>query len=80
MMRIHLKGNNDVSLLSRCKTRCNSENISLQRYTFYDKYEKQCKMKLKSIKRIGVVDSFSNLLRNYNCDSKCLVNLLLKPY
>ena len=37
-------------------------------------------MKLKTIQRSGVVDSISNLLRNYNCDSKGLVNLLLKPY
>ena len=35
--------------------------ISLQRYIFDDKYEKQCKMKLKTIKRSGVVDSISNL-------------------
>ena len=54
--------------------------FSLQRYIFDDKYEKQCKMKLKTIQRSGVVDSISNLLRNYNCDSKRLVNLLLKPY
>ena len=53
---------------------------SLQRYIFDDKYEKQCKMKLETIQRSGVVDSISNLLRNYNCDSKRLVNLLLKPY
>ena len=53
---------------------------SLQKYIFDDKYEKQCKMKLKTIQRSGVVDSISNLLRNYNCDSKRLVNLLLKPY
>ena len=45
-----------------------------------DKYEKQCKMKLKIIQRSGVVDSISNLLRNYNCDSKRLLNLLLKPH
>ena len=37
-------------------------------------------MKLKTIQRSGVVDSISNLLRNYNCDTKCLVNLLLKQY
>ena len=37
-------------------------------------------MKLKTIQRSGVVDSISNLFRNYNCDSKRLVNLLLKPY
>ena len=53
---------------------------SLQRYIFDVKYEKQCKMKLKTTQRSGVVDSVSNLLRNYNCDSKRLVNLLLKPY
>ena len=35
-------------------------------------------MKLKTIQRSGVVDSISDLLRNYNCDSKRLVNLLLK--
>ena len=80
MMRTHHKGSKDVSLLSRCKTICNSEKISLQRYIFDNKYEKQCKMKLKTIQRSGVVDSISNLLRNYNCDSKRLVNLLLKPY
>ena len=80
LMRTHHKGNKDVSLLSRCKTICNSEKFSLQRYIFDDKYEKQCKMKLKTIQRSGVVDSISNLLRNYNCDSKGLVNLLLKPY
>ena len=35
---------------------------SLQRYIFDDKYEKQCKMKLKTSQRIcGVVDSISNL-------------------
>ena len=37
-------------------------------------------MKLKTIQRSGVVDSISNLLRNYNCDSKHLVNVSLKPY
>ena len=58
----------------------NYENISLQRYIFDDKYEKQCKIKLKTIQRSGVVDSISNILRNYNCDSKRLVNLLLKLY
>ena len=58
------------------KTLCNSGKISLQKYIFDDKYEKQCKMKLKTIQRSSVV---SNLLRNYNCDSKCLLNLLLKP-
>ena len=80
MMRTHHKGNKDVSLLSRCKAICNSEKISLQRYIFDNKYEKQCNMKLKTIPRSGVVDSISNLLKNYNCDSKHLVNLLLKPY
>ena len=80
MMRTHHKGNKDVSLLSRCKTICNYEKISLQRYIFDDKYEKQCKMKLKTIQRSGVVDSISNPLRNYNCGSKRIVNLLLKPY
>ena len=35
-------------------------------------------MKPKTIQRSGVVDSISNFLRNYNCDSKRLVNLLLK--
>ena len=44
------------------------------------KYETQCKRKLKSITRDGTVDSISNLLKNYNHDSKQLVNLLLKPY
>ena len=63
-----------------CKTICNSEKFSLQRYIFDDKYEKQCKIKLKTIQRSGVVDSISNFLRNYNCDSKRLVNLLLKLY
>ena len=48
--------------------------------SFDDKYEKQCKMKLKTIQRSGVVNSISSPLRNYNCDSKHLVNLLLKPY
>ena len=80
MMRTHHKGNKDVSLLSRCKTICNSEKNLLQRYIFDDKYKKQCKMKLKTIQISGVVDSISNLLKDYNCDSKCLVNLLLKPY
>ena len=80
MMRTHHKGNKDVSLLSRCKTICYSDKILLQRYIFDDKYIKQCKMKLKTIQRSGVVDSISNLLRNYNCDSKRLVNFLLKPY
>ena len=42
--------------------------------------KRPCKMKLKTIQRSGVVDSISNLLRNYNCDSKRLVSLLLKPY
>ena len=78
MMRRHHTGNKDVSLLSRCETICISENISLQRYIFDDKYRKQCKIKLKTIQRSGVVDSISNLLRNYNCDSKRLVNLLLR--
>ena len=63
-----------------CKRICNSEKNLLQRYIFDDKYEKQCKTKLKTIKRSSVVDSISNLLRNYNCDSKRLVNILLKPY
>ena len=80
MMRTHHKDNKDVSLLLRCKTICNPEKIALQRYIFDDKYEKQCKMKLKTIQRSGVVYSISNLLRNYNCDSKRLVNVLLKPY
>ena len=35
-------------------------------------------MKVKTIQRSGVVDSISNILRHYNCDSKRLVNLLLK--
>ena len=78
MMRTHLKGNTDVSLLSWCKAICNSEKNVLQRYIFHDKYENQCKMKLKTTHRSGVVDSISNLLRN--CDSKRLVNVLLKPY
>ena len=56
------------------------KKISLQKHIFNVKYEKQCKMKLKTIQRSCVVDSISNLLRNYNCDSKRLVNLLLKPY
>ena len=80
MMRTHNKGNKDVSLLPRCNTICKSEKKSLQRYIFDDNYEKQCKMKLKTIQRSDVVDSISNLLRNYNCDSKRLVNPLLKPY
>ena len=80
MMRTHHKGNKDGSLFSRCKTIYNSEKNLLQKYIFDDKYENQCKMKLKIIQRSGVVDSVRNLLRKYNCDSKRLVNLLLKPY
>ena len=80
MMRTHHKDNKDASLLSRCKTICNSEKNSLQKYIFDEKYEKQCKMKLKTIQRSGVVDSISNPLGNYNCDSKRLVNLLHKTY
>ena len=41
---------------------------------------KQYKRKLKTIKRDGIVDSISSLLKTYNCDLKHLVNLLLKPF
>ena len=37
-------------------------------------------MALLTIQRNSVADSISNLLRNYNCDSKRLVNVLLKQY
>ena len=83
MMRMYNQGNIDqypASLLSRCKRICNSELFSLHKYIFDNKYEMQCKRKLKSITRDGTVDSNCNLLRNYNHDSKQLVNLLLKPY
>ena len=85
MMRMYNQGNIDqypASLLSRCKRICNSERFSLHKYIFDNKYETQCKRKLKSITRDGtvLVDSISNLLKNYNHDSKHLVNLLLKPY
>ena len=83
MMRMYNQGNIDqypASLLSRCKRICNSERFSLHKYIFDNKYETQCKRKLKSITRDGTVDSISNLLKNYNHDSKQLVNLLLKPY
>ena len=82
-MRMYNQGNIDqypASLLSRCKRICNSERFSLHKYIFDNKYETQCKRKLKSITRDGTVDSISNLLKNYNHDSKQLVNLLLKPY
>ena len=39
-----------------------------------------CKQIKTSIMRDGIVDSMSNLLKTYNCDSKHLVNLLLKLY
>ena len=83
MMRMYNQGNIDqypASLLSRCKRICNSERFSLHKYIFDNKYETQCKRTLKSITRDGTVDSISNLLKNYNHDSKQLVNLLLKPY
>ena len=59
MMRTHHKGNKDVSLLSRCKTICNSEKFN------YKDISLMIKMKLKTIQRSGV-DSISNLFRNYN--------------
>ena len=83
MMRLYNQGNIDqypASLLSRCKKICDSEQFSLYKYTFNDKYQTQCKRKLKTIKRDGIVDSISNLFKTYNCHSKHLVNLLLKPY
>ena len=86
MMRLYNQGNTHVdqypvSLLSRCKRLCDSEQFSLHKYIFNVKYETQCKRKLKIIKRDDIVDSISSkLLKTYNCDSKHLVNLLLKPY
>ena len=83
MMRLYNQGNIDqypASLLSRCKRICDSEQFALHKYTFNDKYETQYKIKLKTIKRDGIVDSISSLLKTYNCDSKHLVNLLLKPF
>ena len=80
MMRTYHKGRRDVSLLSRCKKYVTLSKKSLQRCIFDDKYEKQWTMKLKTIQRSGVADFISNLLRNYNCDFKRLVNLLLEPY
>ena len=79
MMRMYNQGNIDqypASLLSWC----NSERFSLHKYIFNNKYETQCKRRLKSITRDGTVESIINLLKNYNHDSKQLVNLLLKPY
>ena len=76
MMRMYNQGNIDqypASLLSRCKRICNSERFLLHKYIFDNKYETQCKRKLKSITRDGTVDSISNLLKNYNHDSKQLV-------
>ena len=83
MMRLYNQRKIDqypVSLLSRCKRICDSEQFSLHKYIFNDQYQIQCKRKLKTIKRDGIVDSISNLLKNYNCHSKHLVNHLLKPY
>ena len=83
MMRLYNQGNIDqypASLLSRCKRICDSEQFALHKYIFNDKYETQYKIKLKTIKRDGIVDSISSLLKTYNCDSKHLVNLLLKPF
>ena len=37
-------------------------------------------MKLKTIQRNGVVDSISNILKNYNFDSKPQLTLLFKLY
>ena len=54
---------------------CNSEKNHYKDIIFDDKYEKQCKVKLKTIQRSSVVDSISNLSRNYKCDSKRMVNL-----
>ena len=54
--------------------------FSLHKYIFNHQYQIQCKRKLKTIKRDGIIDSISNLLKTYNCHSKHLVNLLLKPY
>ena len=71
--------NSNISLLSRCKT-IKILTIFHYRDIFNDNYKQQCKMKLKTIQRSGVVDSVSNVLGNYNCDSKRLVNLLLLPY
>ena len=83
MMRLYNQGNIDqyaASLPSRCKRICDSEQFSLHKCIFNNKYETKCKRKLKTIKRDGIVDSTSNMLKTYNCDSKHLVNLLLKPY
>ena len=66
MMRLYNQGNKDqypASLLSRCKRICDSEQFSLHKYIFNDKYETRCKRKLKTIKRDSIVDSISNLLK-----------------
>ena len=83
MMRLYSQGKigqYPTSLLSRCKRICDYEQFSLHKYIFNDQYQIQCKRKLKIIKRDGIVNSISNLLKTYNCHSKHLVNLLLKPH
>ena len=63
MMRLYNQGNIDqyaASLPSQCKRICDSEQFSLHKCIFNDKYETKCKRKLKTIKRDGIVDSISN--------------------
>ena len=54
MMKLYNQGNIDqypASLLSRCKKICDSEQFSLYKYIFNDKYQTRCKRKLKTIKQ-----------------------------
>ena len=84
MMRLYNQGNIDqypASLLSRCTRICDSEQFSLHKYIFNDKYETQCKRKLKTINTRWYCRFNQQFVKKtYNCDSKHLVNVLLKPY
>ena len=63
MIRMYNQGNRyqySASLLSRCKRIRNSKRFSLHKYIFKNKYETQCKRKLKSITRDGTVDQQLN--------------------
>ena len=67
----HVITNKHNSLISCCKHICDSEHISLTRYIFDGTYANQCKKKINTIK---------GLLCNFICQSKHLINLLLKPF
>ena len=75
-----MKGHND--LISRCKSICNNNQISLWKYMFDVTYATRMKRNVKQfVTNDGLIDSITTIFNNYNCDNyKMMLSMLLMPF